>query len=112
MGRVNPPGRLGSAPAHEHRRRGRDAGRGLVLNATFEPLNVGSVRRPAVPPPQDKAEMLEHAAWERRSDHTATPRRVVTRLVPFVKVPRDPPRRKIPRRAVFARDGWACQYCG
>jgi 5-methylcytosine-specific restriction endonuclease McrA len=29
-----------------------------------------------------------------------------------VKIPRDTHRRKITRRAVFARDGWTCQYCG
>ena len=40
------------------------------------------------------------------------PRPVVIRLVTFVKVPRDTHRRKITRRAVFARDGWTCQYCG
>ena len=27
-------------------------------------------------------------------------------------MPRDTHRRKITRRAVFARDGWTCQYCG
>ena len=32
----------------EHRRRGRDGGRVLVLNATFEPINVCTVRRAAV----------------------------------------------------------------
>ena len=112
MARVTPPGRLSSAPVHEHRRRGRDAGRVLVLNATFEPINVCSVRRAAVLLLKDKAEMLEHAAWELRSEHTAIPRPVVIRLVTFVKVPRDTHRRKITRRAVFARDGWACQYCG
>ena len=103
---------MGSAPVHEHRRRGRDAGRVLVLNATFEPINVCSVRRAAVLLLKDKAEMLEHAAWELRSEHTAIPRPVVIRLVTFVKVPRDTHRRKITRRAVFARDGWTCQYCG
>jgi len=30
----------------------------------------------------------------------------------YVKVPRDAHRRKITRRAVFARDSWTCQYCG
>jgi 5-methylcytosine-specific restriction endonuclease McrA len=87
-------------------------GRVLVLNATFEPINVCSVRRAAVLLLKDKAEMLEHAAWELRSEHTAIPRPVVIRLVTFVKVPRDTHRRKITRRAVFARDGWTCQYCG
>jgi 5-methylcytosine-specific restriction endonuclease McrA len=37
---------------------------------------------------------------------------VVIRLVSYVKVPRDAHRRKITRRAVFARDSWTCQYCG
>jgi hypothetical protein len=79
----------------------------LVLNATFEPINVCSVRRAAVLLLKDKAEMLEHAAWELRSEHTAIPRPVVIRLVTFVKVPRDTHRRKITRRAVFARDARA-----
>lgn len=107
-----PPGHVGSAPGFEHRRRGRDAGRVLVLNATYEPINVCSVRRAAVLLLKDKAELLEHAAWELRSEHTAIPRPVVIRLVSYVKVPRDTHHRKITRRAVFARDGWACQYCG
>ena len=70
------------------------------------------MRRAAVLLLKEKAEMLEHAAWELRSEHTAIPRPVVIRLVTFVKVPRDTHRRKITRRAVFARDGWTCQYCG
>src|ERR671936_67626 len=112
MGRVTPPGPLRSAPVHEHRRRGPDAGRVLVLNATYEPINVCSVRRAAVLLLKDKAEILEHASWELRSEHTSMPRPVVIRLVTFVRVPQDTHRRKITRRAVFARDGWTCQYCG
>jgi len=112
MGSVTPPGHVGSAPVHEHRPRGRDAGRVLVLNATYEPINVCSVRRAAILLIKAKAEMLEHAAWELRSEHTAMPRPVVIRLVTFVRVPRDTHHRKITRRAVFARDGWSCQYCG
>ena len=37
---------------------------------------------------------------------------MVIRLVSYVNVPRDAHRRKITRRAVFARDSWTCQYCG
>jgi 5-methylcytosine-specific restriction endonuclease McrA len=112
MGSHTPPGPRSSAPVIEHRPRGRDAGRVLVLNATFEPINVCSVRRAAVLLLKSKAEVLEHAAWELRSEHTAMPRPVVIRLVSYVKVPRDTHRRKITRRAVFARDAWTCQYCG
>ncbi len=112
MGSVTPPGHAGSAPVIGHRPRGRERGRVLVLNATYEPINVCSVRRAAVLLLKSKAEVLEHAAWELRSEHTALPRPVVIRLVSFVKVPRDTHRRKITRRAIFARDGWSCQYCG
>jgi 5-methylcytosine-specific restriction endonuclease McrA len=112
MGSHTPPGPVSSAPVIGHRPRGRDAGRVLVLNATFEPINVCSVRRAAILLLKSKAELLEHATWELRSEHTAMPRPVVIRLVSYVKVPRDTHRRKITRRAVFARDGWTCQYCG
>ena len=84
----------------------------LVLNATFEPVNVCSVRRAVVLLLKEKAEMVEHASWELRSEHTALSRPVVIRLVTYVRVPRDAHRRKITRRAVFARDNWTCQYCG
>ncbi len=84
----------------------------LVLNATYEPINVCTVRRAAVLLLKAKAEVVEQAAWELRSEHTAMPRPVVIRLVSYVNVPRDTHRRKITRRAVFARDNWTCQYCG
>ena len=84
----------------------------LVLNATYEPVNVCTVRRAAVLLLKEKAEIIEHSSYELRSEHSTMPRPVVIRLVTFVKVPRDTHRRKITRRAVFARDGWTCQYCG
>ena len=84
----------------------------LVLNATYEPINVCTVRRAAVLLLKEKAEIIEHSSYELRSEHSTMPRPVVIRLVTFVKVPRDTHRRKITRRAVFARDGWTCQYCG
>jgi 5-methylcytosine-specific restriction endonuclease McrA len=84
----------------------------LVLNATYEPVNVCTVRRAAVLLLKEKAEIVEHSSYELRSEHATIPRPVVIRLVTFVKVPRDTHRRKITRRAVFARDGWMCQYCG
>ena len=84
----------------------------LVLNATYEPINVCTVRRAAVLVLKAKAEVLERSDGALRSEHTAVPRPVVIRLVTYVNVPRDTHRRKITRRAVFARDGWTCQYCG
>jgi 5-methylcytosine-specific restriction endonuclease McrA len=84
----------------------------LVLNATYEPINVCTVRRAIVLMLKERAEVIEHAAWELRSESTAIARPVVIRLVTYVRVPREARQRKITRRAVFARDGWSCQYCG
>lgn len=112
MATATPPSPVGSAPVDGNRPRGRDGGRVLVLNATYEPINVCTVRRAAVLLLKEKAEIVERAAWELRSEHTLMPRPVVIRLVHYVNVPRNAERRRITRRAVFARDGWACQYCG
>ena len=87
-------------------------GRVLVLNATYEPINVCSIRRAIVLLLKEKAEMLERHARELHSERYTVARPVVIRLVSYVRVPRQAHRRKITRRAVFARDGWACQYCG
>jgi 5-methylcytosine-specific restriction endonuclease McrA len=84
----------------------------LVLNATYEPINVCTVRRATVLLLKEKAEVIERSNWTLRSEHTRMPRPVVIRLVHYVSVPRDTHRRKITRRAVFARDRWTCQYCG
>ena len=87
-------------------------GRVLVLNATFEPINVCTVRRAVVLLLKDKAELLERSRMELHSESSTIARPVVIRLIAYVKVPRDVHRRKITRRAVFARDSWTCQYCG
>ena len=100
-----------SAPLSEHQRRGH-GGRVLVLNATYEPINVCTVRRAAVLMLKEKAELLERAGRDLHSDTCTLPVPAVIRLVRFVRVPRDTHRRKITRRAVFARDDWTCQYCG
>jgi 5-methylcytosine-specific restriction endonuclease McrA len=84
----------------------------LVLNATYEPINVCSVRRAAVLLLKSKAELVEHASWALRSERMSMSRPLVIRLVSYVRIPRDAHRRKITRRAVFARDRWECQYCG
>ena len=84
----------------------------LVLNATYEPINVCTVRRAVVLLLKDKAEVIEHADWELHSAPTTIARPMVIRLVSYVRIPRDTHRRKITRRAVFARDNWTCQYCG
>jgi 5-methylcytosine-specific restriction endonuclease McrA len=84
----------------------------LVLNATYEPINVCTVRRATVLLLKDKAEVVEIGTQDLHWATGSLPRPVVIRLVTYVRIPRDTHKRKITRRAVFARDGWACQYCG
>jgi 5-methylcytosine-specific restriction endonuclease McrA len=84
----------------------------LVLNATYEPINVCTVRRATVLLLKARAEMVERSERDLHAESLTMPRPVVIRLVTYVRVPRDAHRRKITRRAVFARDHWTCQYCG
>jgi len=97
---------LGSASAELSK------GRVLVLNATYEPLNVCTTRRALVLLLKGKAEVLEIGKGLLRSETMELSRPDVIRLVTYVRVPRDVHRRRITRRAVLARDDWTCQYCG
>ena len=83
----------------------------LVLNASYEPLNVCSVRRAHVLVWKGKAEVLESLPKGLRSATDTYVWPHVIRLVQYVRVPRAI-KRKISRRALFARDGWRCVYCG
>jgi 5-methylcytosine-specific restriction endonuclease McrA len=87
-------------------------GRVLVLNASYEPLNVCTLRRALVLILKEKAEVLERGDGVLRSETMQLDRPEVIRLITFVRVPRDIHRRRITRKAVLARDGWTCQYCG
>jgi 5-methylcytosine-specific restriction endonuclease McrA len=83
----------------------------LVLNASYEPLNVCSVRRAHVLVWKGKAEVLEELDYPLHSASSTFPWPHVIRLVTYVRVPRGV-KRKISRRALFARDDWRCVYCG
>jgi 5-methylcytosine-specific restriction endonuclease McrA len=83
----------------------------LVLNASYEPLNVCSLRRAHVLVWKGKAEILESHDRPMRSATTNFARPNVIRLKTYVRVPRGVTRR-ISRRVLFARDGWQCAYCG
>ena len=87
-------------------------GRVLVLNASYEPINVCTIRRAAVLILKNRAEVLEKGEWALHAESFTLDRPVVIRLLTYVRIPRDAHRRKITRRAVFARDAWTCQYCG
>jgi 5-methylcytosine-specific restriction endonuclease McrA len=79
----------------------------LVLNASYEPLNITSWRRATVMILKGKAEGLEHDDRLLRRD---VPLPTVIRLRQFVRIPyKEMP---LTRRNVLQRDGHACQYCG
>lgn len=84
----------------------------LVLNASYEPINVCTVRRAAVLVLKSRAEVLEKGKGALRSERLDLDRPCVIRLVRYVRIPRDVHRRKITRKAVLARDAYTCQYCG
>lgn len=83
----------------------------LVLNATYEPLSVVSVKRAVILLLKEKAELIEAAQAMLRSESLSVPVPLVIRLVYFVKIP---PRITLPvtRRGVLSRDHYTCQYCG
>ena len=83
----------------------------LVLNATYEPLSVVSVRRAVILLLKDKAEILEAADQRIRAAGFSLPVPLVIRLVYYVRVPH---KMTIPlsRRTVLLRDNYTCQYCG
>ena len=81
-------------------------GKVLVLNASYEPLNITSWRRAVVLLIKGKAEQLEHRGQIIYSDF---PLPTVIRLRYYVRVPY----KEIPltRRNVLERDANTCQYC-
>ena len=58
-----------------------------------------------------KAEVIEELGEPLHSATDTYPWPHVIRLLAYVRVPRTV-KRKISRRALFARDGWRCVYCG
>jgi len=83
----------------------------LLLNATYEPLCVVSSRRAVVLVLTDKAVPVEIGDGVLHAVSRAVPVPSVVRLTRYVRVPF---RIQVPltRKAVFARDGGRCAYCG
>lgn len=82
----------------------------LVLNNSFEPLNVCDWKRAVSMVVTGKVEVLEYADHGPSGSASESRIPVVVRLKRFVKRPQ---LRLAPsRRNIFHRDGWACRYCG
>ena len=85
--------------------------RALILNASYEPLCVVSARRALLLVLADKAVLVSSTDGVFRSERATFPEPSVVRQQHYVRVPYQA-RVALNRRAVFARDGHRCQYCG
>lgn len=83
----------------------------LLLNASWEPLTVVSAKRAIVLVLQRKAEVLHESVHRVTSEKFAMAVPSVLRLLYYVHTPYRG-RVGLNRKAIFARDGYRCQYCG
>jgi 5-methylcytosine-specific restriction endonuclease McrA len=86
--------------------------RTLVLNATYEPLNVISWKRALSLLYQGKVEVLAEYDREVKSLRFTIKLPSVLRLLKYVKVRRRARHVKFSRANIYARDHHTCQYCG
>ena len=88
-----------------------NAGRVLILNASYEALHVCSVKRAVSLLMHEVAERIEDSDKVLRSPSQLFPVPSVIRLKKFVKRPF---RQRVAfnRKNVFRRDDHSCQYCG
>lgn len=83
----------------------------LVLNASYEPLCVVPLRRAIVLVLAEKATVVAAEGTVHSADRAfALP--AVIRLTRYVRVPYRAARLPYSKRAVLARDGHRCAYCG
>ena len=85
--------------------------RTLVLNVTYQPLSITTVRRALLLVLAGKAHVIHTRPGSIRSPRLTMSVPSIVRLTYHARAPY---RRRAPlhRRAVFARDAYRCQYCG
>jgi len=81
----------------------------LVLNQSYEPLNLCTTRRAVVLVLNERAHILEDGPDILRTTSSGFQIPSVIRLFNLVRRPI--PSRRLSRREVFLRDGYTCQYC-
>ncbi|MDA0747060.1 MAG: HNH endonuclease [bacterium] len=82
----------------------------LVLNQSYEPIHVCSVRRAIVLVFRGRAEIIESMDFCIRSVTEQFPVPSVVRLALYVRIA--PKQLALSKKNVLKRDGHQCQYCG
>ena len=82
----------------------------LVLNTSFEPINVCTERRAVVMIFKGVARMEEHNGHMLHSAKLAIHAPSVIRLTEYIHIPFE--RRSLSRKNILLRDHSTCQYCG
>jgi 5-methylcytosine-specific restriction endonuclease McrA len=81
----------------------------LVLNATYEPINVTAVRRALILLLKGVAQAEEHNSSEVHSAHNALQVPSVIRLLAYRHIPQQT--RALSRKNILLRDRNTCQFC-
>jgi 5-methylcytosine-specific restriction endonuclease McrA len=82
----------------------------LVLNASFEPINVCTARRAVVLILKGVARAEESSSKWLHSSRFSMPLPSVIRLVEYIHIPFE--RKSLSRKNILLRDHNTCQYCG
>ena len=82
----------------------------LVLNATYEPVNLCAARRAIILVLNGVAHAEEHSAALIRASNLTIPIPSVIRLLEFRRIPYQA--RALSRKNILLRDRNTCQYCG
>ncbi len=82
----------------------------LVLNASYEPINVCAARRAIVLVLKGIASAEERTAHQVSSARLRMPLPSVIRLLEYRRIPHQT--RSLSRKNIMLRDRYTCQYCG
>jgi len=82
----------------------------LVLNASYEPINVCAARRAIVLVLKGVASTEERTSHQVVSTRMCLPLPSVIRLLEYRRIPRQT--RALSRKNILLRDRYTCQYCG
>ena len=81
----------------------------LCINASYEPVNIITVRRAIIMVSKGVALVEEVSQYLVRTSRISIPVPNVIRLVRYRRVPRQ--NRSASRKGILLRDGFTCQYC-